>query len=107
MEFSRLTHNPDTTRDWKIPMDGPTKKYGKAAFFGPIWGGPAMQDKLDSSNTFPILIHYIHLYYWLVVSVGKDYPIYYGKYKMFETTHQIFTYYTIWLFNIAMENHHF
>jgi len=68
LEFSRLTHNPDTTRDWKIPMDGPTKKYGKAAFFGPIWGGPAMQDKLDSSNTFPNLIHYIHLYYWLVVS---------------------------------------
>jgi len=27
---------------------------------------------------------------------GKDYPIYYGKIKMFETTNQI-----------AMENHHF
>ena len=39
-------------------------------------------------------ISYINgiIYIWLVVKIlvnGKDYPIYYGKLKMFETTNQI------------------
>ena len=41
---------------------------------------------------------YIYIYIWLMVLTmlkilvdGKDYPIYYGKEKMFETTNQVYS----------------
>ena len=71
------------------------------------------------SHRYLVYIIYIYIYtdilfiYWLVVptplknisQIGSSSPICLGKINMFQTTNHIYIY-TIWLFNIDMENHH-